>query len=702
MKSQIMKLSIVVICFILATRPICAWQFDAGGYDLGPVDGYAPNGSGFGPGVAIDPIGGGPGQSGDHRQVRSIGLMITWSENNDEVRGFSNSIGEWETLKIERQNRIIPVVANSVAAVRVGDSMAAFSGVKGWWDVIPLSKGSAEFPVVSDDLVQVQDDNHLYTFSAAKGQWTSPTDPELQSATVQLEVAGMSTKYVQKFDQWLHEQPVHKGRGIRLMVTGSRATLQANRQSWLKEAEAKLREYAAIPDAVGSEKSNADLSLAPVDAATVEAQIASLRQELQSLDSQVNVNSKTPDKSETAESERRKALRKIVEKSFDLRQQMQRMEAQRIRLKLQLIETNLDARERSRELIIGKRIEALSAQAESRNATGTDDLKSNVELLAFSASYCQPCQQMVPVWDRLRGDGFPIRIIDITENPALTRQYKIDRIPMHVLIANGQEVRRFVGQTSEAELRLQMNGAAKDAAEGKGTDPFASDLNRAYEDTPNQLPPVPEPRQTDQPNTAKNDGVFRKESTHPATEASRGDRLQFKQPDEILRELRAIRDEINRFTKDRNSLEKWRRPFAEIKSSENFSTTNNDGIQNIIDANKLTLAATEAAIARFKREWTQAWASYQAQLRLLQLDVEEARLNLDSLTQQHDRLQKLAEHAAISSSEVQQAASAVAVAKIKLQRAEEVLKLYADIEKQDQELNPDSVQSEEPPLEKAK
>jgi thiol-disulfide isomerase/thioredoxin len=89
----------------------------------------------------------------------------------------------------------------------------------------------------------------------------------------------------------------------------------------------------------------------------------------------------------------------------------------------------------------------------------------DVELLDFTASYCQPCQQMVPVLQRMERDKFPIRRIDITEEHGLAQQYKVDRIPTLVLLVEGKEIKRFVGLTDEAELRSEMNRAARRLSE---------------------------------------------------------------------------------------------------------------------------------------------------------------------------------------------------------------------------------------------
>ena len=88
-----------------------------------------------------------------------------------------------------------------------------------------------------------------------------------------------------------------------------------------------------------------------------------------------------------------------------------------------------------------------------------------VQLLDFTASYCKPCQQMLPILKRMENDGFPIRQVDISEQPELSKKYSVQAVPTLILLVNGRETERFVGLTDEAVLRRVMNAAARQLAE---------------------------------------------------------------------------------------------------------------------------------------------------------------------------------------------------------------------------------------------
>ena len=93
-------------------------------------------------------------------------------------------------------------------------------------------------------------------------------------------------------------------------------------------------------------------------------------------------------------------------------------------------------------------------------------------------------------------------------------------------------------------------------------------------------------------------------------------------------------------------------------------------------------------------EWKETWNAYQSRLRLLKLDVEEAKLAFESRTAQNEEVRKQADLGFASISEVQKSSSVLTAARFTLLRAEEMLKLYADIEAQEPDLNPDSFKAE--------
>jgi thioredoxin 1 len=77
------------------------------------------------------------------------------------------------------------------------------------------------------------------------------------------------------------------------------------------------------------------------------------------------------------------------------------------------------------------------------------------EFLYFSATWCGPCLQLGPIMNELQRDGYKVRKIDVDSDPNTPSQYNVRNIPTVVLLKNGREVARQVGnQTKSRYINL--------------------------------------------------------------------------------------------------------------------------------------------------------------------------------------------------------------------------------------------------------
>jgi multidrug resistance efflux pump len=166
--------------------------------------------------------------------------------------------------------------------------------------------------------------------------------------------------------------------------------------------------------------------------------------------------------------------------------------------------------------------------------------------------------------------------------------------------------------------------------------------------------------------------------------------MTWKQPSEIISELRNAQRTIEGRHRHRAQLKEIIRELSEKKKSETVGTDAYEEIEREIkeveDEDALT---TDATMAEFMRAWNQPWSEYQTHVRLLRLDVDAAKASLAPLIGKLDRVKQLVEKGAASEFETDEAASQVQLAEIQLRRAEELLKLYTDIETNEPKLNPD-------------
>ncbi len=74
-------------------------------------------------------------------------------------------------------------------------------------------------------------------------------------------------------------------------------------------------------------------------------------------------------------------------------------------------------------------------------------------LIDFMSQQCPPCREMSPVVSRLHQEGYPVRKVDVDQDPEMAQKFNITRIPAFVLLINGREVNRIIGLTTEGQLK---------------------------------------------------------------------------------------------------------------------------------------------------------------------------------------------------------------------------------------------------------
>jgi thioredoxin 2 len=74
----------------------------------------------------------------------------------------------------------------------------------------------------------------------------------------------------------------------------------------------------------------------------------------------------------------------------------------------------------------------------------------------YTSKRCAACRMAAPTIEKLKNEGYPVRVIDVTREPRKAGKARVHMIPTFIHYHDGKETRRIVGTASEGELKWMM------------------------------------------------------------------------------------------------------------------------------------------------------------------------------------------------------------------------------------------------------
>ena len=78
------------------------------------------------------------------------------------------------------------------------------------------------------------------------------------------------------------------------------------------------------------------------------------------------------------------------------------------------------------------------------------------QAIYFTASWCGPCRMIKPKIEALKSQGLPIQIIDVDQAPLQEQTLGIRNVPTIILMEDGAEKQRMVGNNINTETIKQF------------------------------------------------------------------------------------------------------------------------------------------------------------------------------------------------------------------------------------------------------
>ncbi len=166
--------------------------------------------------------------------------------------------------------------------------------------------------------------------------------------------------------------------------------------------------------------------------------------------------------------EQEKSLREGIAAAFDERQAQQLAEIEELSTRLQELSKTVRGRQVKRHQMIERRLSDLlksqslesdelpqpqTLESSFRGVRTEEDLFSrNPVILFFGAGDDEDSIGQIALMHRLQGQGHPVELIDIRDNPKLAARFEIQQTPTVIAVRDGAERARTVGPTTLQNL----------------------------------------------------------------------------------------------------------------------------------------------------------------------------------------------------------------------------------------------------------
>jgi thiol-disulfide isomerase/thioredoxin len=80
-------------------------------------------------------------------------------------------------------------------------------------------------------------------------------------------------------------------------------------------------------------------------------------------------------------------------------------------------------------------------------------------LLDFYSDACAPCKMMDPLVAQLVARGYPVKKVNVMQDPQLAARFNVTGVPCFVMLCRGREIDREVGATSQDRLKQMLDHA---------------------------------------------------------------------------------------------------------------------------------------------------------------------------------------------------------------------------------------------------